>query len=183
MDYPRVRSTFGLVFALSCVAGVARAQCVAEHRPREVEEAATSQSRWSLGVRGFAGALFAEEARVGGGGGVLAAFSIVPERWEVEAGLSLAAARDRAALGVFEVVGKRIFEVSDRWSPHVLLGPLFSLDFGAELKPAGGLIVGPGVTYWFAPGVGFVTDATYRLLIGAEVDHIVTLAVGVNFRL
>jgi hypothetical protein len=183
MKYPRVRSTFGLVFALNCIASVARAQAAAEHRPGEVEGAAESQSRWSLGVRGFGGALFAGEARVGGGGGVLVAFSIVPERWEIEAGLSLAAARDRAALGVFEVVGKRIFEVSDQWSPHVLLGPLFSLDFGEELKPAGGLIVGPGVTYWFAPKVGFVSDVTYRLLIGAEVEHIVTLAVGFNFRL
>lgn len=150
----------------------------------DAKEEAEVESRWSLGARGFGGGLFSKEERsAGGGASLLLAFGIVPERWEAELGLSIAKGRRQAPLGVFEVVGKRVFERRGNWAPHLLLGPLFSLDFGDEVKPAGGLILGTGVTYWVLPRIGIVADASYRLLIGAEVEHIVAMAAGCTFRL
>lgn len=155
-----------------------------EPREREAKEEPELDSRWSLGVRGFAGGIFSpEDKRGGGGGSLLLAFGIVPERWELELGLSVADGPGRPPLGVFELVVKRVLERRGSWAPHILLGPLFSLDFGDELKPAGGVIAGGGVTYWLVPRIGLVADATYRLLIGDEVEHIVALAAGVTFRL
>lgn len=174
----RVIAQLALSFlALLCAADAVHAQRVAEPRPPEAE------SRWTLGARGFVGAVYTEEARVGGGGGVIAAYGLVPERWELEAGLSVVAARDRAALGVFEVIGKLIIARHERWSPHLLLGPVFSLDFGDEVIASGGLVAGAGVTYWLSDRLGLVGDVAYRLLLGEEVEHIATLALGFNLRI
>jgi hypothetical protein len=173
------------------VAPQAHAQAPAEpsssesSEPREPSEV-ESPSRFTLGIGGFGGGLFSKEERRGGGGGDLSlAFGIVPERWEVELSLAVVAARDIDPMGVFEVVGKRIFERRGAWAPHVLLGPLFSLDFGDDLKPTGGVIVGGGVCYWFNERFGAASDAAYRLLIGAgpEVEHILTLALALHIRL
>jgi hypothetical protein len=181
-----VRPTFAVIaisWLLSCCSS-ARAQTQSEPgRQATVDPISDAESRWNLGVRGLGGGLFSEDERRGGGGGsLLVAFGVVPERWEIELGLSLIGARD-GPLGVFEVVGKRIFERRGKWAPHLLLGPAFSLDFGDEAKPSGGMLLGTGVTHWFAAGIGWTGDAAYRLLIGSEVEHVLTLALGLAFRL
>lgn len=179
-----MRRALALVLLLSVASVTARAQTTPEPGDAQAGSEPELDSRWSLGVRGFGGALLSKEAQIGGGGaGLTLAFGIVPEMWELELGLTLADARNRPPLGVFELIGKRVFERRGSWAPHLLLGPLFSLDFGDELKPAGGLILGGGVTYWVVPRVGLVADASYRLLIGAEVEHILALAAGATFRL
>lgn len=144
---------------------------------------AESESRLQLGLRAFGGGLFAEGERTGGGGGAaLAAFALVPERWELELGLSLVAARHRDLLGVVEVLGKRVFARGGDWAPHLLAGPALSLDFGNHVRTSAGVVFGGGVTHWFRAHLGAVIDGAYRLLVGAEVEHVLTLALGVNIR-
>jgi hypothetical protein len=141
------------------------------------------ESRWSLGALGFGGALHSEhEWGGGGGGGLLVAFGIVPERWELEFGLSAIGARN-GALGVFEVIGKRIFARHGSCQPHLSVGPALSLEIDGELAPFGGALLGAGFTNWFATRVGWTGDAVYRLLIGAETEQVFTLALGLKVRL
>jgi hypothetical protein len=147
------------------------------------ELASAAESRWTLGVRGFGGVLISEgEARGGAGGSALVGLGVVPERWEVELGLSALGARG-GSLGVLEAIGKRLFERRGKWVPHLLLGPAFALHFGHELKPSGGVLIGGGVTHWMSARVGFVGDGAYRVLIGAEIEDVLTLALGLTFRL
>lgn len=164
-----------LVCSLLCAA--ARAE------PAEEESASEAASRWTLGLRGFGGVLISEgEARGGGGGSALVGLNVVPERWEIELGLS-ALGSHTGPVGIFELAGKRLLEKRGKWAPHILLGPVFSLDFGDDLKPSGGLLVGGGVTHWLSGRVGIVGDGSYRLLIGAEIEDVLTVAVGLSFRL
>jgi hypothetical protein len=151
----------------------------------EGARAAESASRFSLGIAGFGGGLFSEEERGGGGGGSLAAaFAIVPERWEIELGLSLVKLRHGDPLGVFEVVAKHLLERRGAWAPHVSLGPVFSLDFGRDVKSSGGLLLGTGVIYWFNARFGATGECAYRLLLssGPEAEHVLTLALGARMR-
>lgn len=172
-----------IVAALLCCAWATGAHAQAAATPAETEASADGELRWTLGVRGFGGGVFFdEERRAGGGGSLLVAYGIVPERWEVELGLSLIGVQD-GPVGVFEVIGKRIFERQGAWAPHLMLGPAFSLDFGNGAKPSGGLLLGTGVTHWFHERVGWTGDAAYRLLIGSEVEHVLTVALGLAFRL
>lgn len=169
-----------LIWCCSATRGQAQVESTAH---ASAEPTPGEESRWTLGVRGFGGGLLsAEERRGGGGGSLLVAFGVVPERWEVELGVSLIGVRD-GPVGVFEVIGKRIFERGGQWAPHLLLGPAFSLDFGDEAKPSGGLLMGTGLTQWVGARVGWTADAAYRLLIGSEVEHVLTLALGLAFRL
>jgi len=172
-----------LIFVLWLLVCSHAGRARAEPEPARETSSSEAPSRWTLGVRGFGGVLFSEgDVHAGGGGGVLLAFAVLPERWEVELGLSVLATR-ASPLGVFEAIGKRSFERRGNWAPHLLLGPVFSLDFGEELKPSGGLLIGGGVTHWLTARVGVVADGAYRLLIGSEIEDVLTLAAGLSFRL
>jgi hypothetical protein len=64
------------------------------------------------------------------------------------------------------------------------LGPVFSLDFGHDVKSSGGVLLGTGVSYWFHDRFGAVVDGAYRLLLsrGPEAEHVLTLALGLRIR-
>jgi hypothetical protein len=178
-----MRARVAIVAALHSCGWTTGVQAQAELTPAAIEADAEEESRWTLGARGLGGGVFSEEERRGGGGGtLLVAYGIVPERWEVEFGLSLIGVQD-GPVGVFEVIGKRIFERQGAWAPHLMLGPAFSLDFGNDAKPSGGFLLGTGVTHWFHERVGWTGDAAYRFLIGAEVENVLTVALGLAFRL
>lgn len=184
---PGTQAVFGLYLMLAWPllnAPSARAEPQPEAVEATERSPADSFSRFSLGLRGFGGGLFsAEERSGGGGGGAVTAFAVVRERWEIELGLSAVAVAHEDPLGVFEIIGKRLFERQGNWAPHLILGPALSIDFGHERKTSAGVVVGGGVTHWFNARWGGVLDGAYRLLIGAEVEHILTLAVGFNVRL
>jgi hypothetical protein len=142
-------------------------------------------SRFGLGLRGFGGGLFSDgERQAGGGGTLLMSYALVPERWELELGLSVLAGRESplSPLGVFEIIGKRILERHGPWSPHLLLGPALSLNFGADFRASAGVLAGGGVTHWLDRRWGIVLEGAYRLLLGSEVESVLTLSLGINFR-
>lgn len=138
----------------------------------------------TIGLRGTGGVLLEDgESRSGGGGGLLLGIPIVHERWEVELSAALLAAQDEGRVTVYEAIAKRVFERKEALAPHVLLGPVLSLDLGEEFRASAGVVMGVGATYWFHPRVGLVADAAYRLLIGSELEHIVAGSAGVSVRI
>lgn len=177
------------VCALAWVTWLHPSAALAEPSPaqRPAETAArerASTSHVTLGLNVVGGGLFSSERSVAGGGGaLLAAYALVPERWELELGVSLLGAHDVGPLAVAEVIAKRIFETEGRWAPYVLVGPLLSLDFGHELKSSGGLVAGGGVAYWFDAQIGVAAEGAYRLLIGREVEHVLSASLGLRLRL
>ncbi len=135
-----------------------------------------------LGLRGFGGGAFGEQRAGLGGLGLLAALPFAQERYELELSLG-AAGTSHDVLGLAEVAFKRVFEARRNWSPHVIFGPLFSLDFHGETTASGGLVAGGGITYWRRRRIGVVADLAFRALFGRETRELLTMAVGFAARI
>jgi hypothetical protein len=133
----------------------------------------------TLGARGFGGVLF--EGKEGGGlfgGAVLVGIPLV-HRLELEASGALAKSRELPAFLVAECVLKWVFEKERALAPHVILGPLVSVDIEGEAAVSAGVIAAFGATYWTTRTFGLTGDLSYRLLAGSELAHAGTLALGV----
>lgn len=172
-----------LCFALSLLTAEHTA-AQARQAPRGAREPMAEEASYhcTIGVRGFAGALFARERAGIGGAGLLAAVPFSHERYEAELSLG-AAASGHETLGLAELTLKRVFELRRAWSPYLLLGPVFSLDFHGGVTPSGGIIVGTGVTYWFHDRFGLVAGLVFRALFGQETREVLTLSTGLSLRI
>lgn len=156
------------------------AEAGAEDSSEPDEEA--EPSRVSLGARGFAGILVEDsEVQHLFGGGLLVGIPIY-QQLELEGSLMLASKREPPVFLVTELVAKWVFESEQVIAPHLTVGPLFSLDLTDPVEVSVGLIAGAGLTLWATPRFGGVLDINYRLLVGSEVSHAATGALGIVFR-
>jgi hypothetical protein len=147
-------------------------------------EADTPGHVLTIEVHGFGG-MSVTSGDVSAVGGPTVTFSLpIVERWELELGLTAIKPDHQPWLGSLELIGKRVFEVDERWSPHVNIGPLVSAEFGDDgVDVSGGLLAGVGVDYWLTPRWALGSDVNYRLLVGSDIRNVLTISFGFSVRI
>jgi hypothetical protein len=146
--------------------------------PSEGKEA----ERVSVGARTFVGVVAeGDEVKPAFGGGFLLGVPVY-EQFEIEGGFLLAAMKDTEPFLVTELIAKWVPEVDAFVAPHFTLGPVISVDFANPVAVSGGAVAGVGATWWVNRRVGWVTDLSYRLLLGAEVGQVGALSFGLVYR-